>query len=671
MTSSTGATLVSGLATLNHLVDVSTAGVTINQTLIFNNGTWVPGPIVPTNTDDITEGTTNLFFTNSRVLATPLTGLSTGTNSSVSSSDTVLSGIGKLQAQVSSLTGSSAVLSAGTIMAWAASAAPTGWALCDGSAVSRTTYANLFASIGTTYGVGDGSTTFNLPDFRTRIPRSIGSGFALGDKGGLDNISLTIANLPSHSHTLTNGTISATTTFQVASTGTNLLTSPDSTHNYIGGGGGGQAAAAIWSDSLTGSPVNINGISVSMSGSTNTTGSGNSFPVTNPYIAINWIIALDNVNAVAGGGGSSSLSGLSDVSLTSPTSTQYLKYNGSAWVNSTIAYSDITGTPTTISVIDDLSDVTITSPTANQYLKYNGSAWVNSSVAYTDVTGTPTLATVATSGSYTDLTNQPAIPGNSSFTFVGLNDTDDTVVANGFLRWNSGGTSVSYQTTIDYAQLTGLSAVAKSGQGALSYLTDASISSPATAQVLRYNGSAWVNATLGYGDLSGTPGVATTSSNGLLSSTDKTKLDGIATGATATPLSNSTPASLGTAASGSSTSAARADHVHPLQTTPIYAPVITETNTARTLALSDSGSYISTTNASAITVTIPNDSTVTWANYTEIHFEQSAAGKITFAAGSGVTLRSAAATLTTIGQYSVATLKRVAANTWTLFGSVS
>lgn len=55
------------------------------------------------------------------------------------------------------------------VIAYAGSAAPTGWLLCDGSAVSRTTYSDLFAVISTTYGVGDGSTTFNLPDLTGRV----------------------------------------------------------------------------------------------------------------------------------------------------------------------------------------------------------------------------------------------------------------------------------------------------------------------------------------------------------------------------------------------------------------------------------------------------------------------------------------------------------------------
>lgn len=62
----------------------------------------------------------------------------------------------------------------GVVVPYAGASAPTGWLLCDGSAVSRTTYAALFSAIGTQYGVGDGSTTFNLPDIRGRVPVGLG-----------------------------------------------------------------------------------------------------------------------------------------------------------------------------------------------------------------------------------------------------------------------------------------------------------------------------------------------------------------------------------------------------------------------------------------------------------------------------------------------------------------
>lgn len=69
-----------------------------------------------------------------------------------------------------------ALIPAGSEIAYAGSAAPTGWLLEDGSAVSRTTYATLFAVIGTTYGAGDGSTTFNVPDSRGRAAIGAGTG---------------------------------------------------------------------------------------------------------------------------------------------------------------------------------------------------------------------------------------------------------------------------------------------------------------------------------------------------------------------------------------------------------------------------------------------------------------------------------------------------------------
>lgn len=75
----------------------------------------------------------------------------------------------------------------GVIQGFAGTTAPLGTLLCDGTAVSRTTYAALFATIGTAYGVGDGSTTFNVPDFRQRYilgKAAAGTGSTLGGTGG-------------------------------------------------------------------------------------------------------------------------------------------------------------------------------------------------------------------------------------------------------------------------------------------------------------------------------------------------------------------------------------------------------------------------------------------------------------------------------------------------------
>jgi len=93
----------------------------------------------------------------------------------------------------------------GTILAFAGVGAPAGYLLCDGTAVSRSTYAALYAAIGTTWGVGDGATTVNTPDLRGRSPLGAGSGpglsaRAVADTGGTETHQLVTAELPSHTH---------------------------------------------------------------------------------------------------------------------------------------------------------------------------------------------------------------------------------------------------------------------------------------------------------------------------------------------------------------------------------------------------------------------------------------------------------------------------------------
>ena len=109
----------------------------------------------------------------------------------------------------------------GALMPYAGSSAPTGYLLCDGSAVSRTTYATLFGVISTTYGAGDTTTTFNLPDLRGRLPMGAGTGTGGGASGtgaptggsaltarsrgawlGEETHTLTTTEMPAHTHTV-------------------------------------------------------------------------------------------------------------------------------------------------------------------------------------------------------------------------------------------------------------------------------------------------------------------------------------------------------------------------------------------------------------------------------------------------------------------------------------
>ena len=92
------------------------------------------------------------------------------------------------------------VVPTGMIAPFAGSSAPDGWLLTDGGAYSRTEYANLFAEIGTDYGEGNGSTTFNVPNTTGRFPLGAGDGRSLADTGGAATVTLSSDEMPSHTH---------------------------------------------------------------------------------------------------------------------------------------------------------------------------------------------------------------------------------------------------------------------------------------------------------------------------------------------------------------------------------------------------------------------------------------------------------------------------------------
>ena len=90
----------------------------------------------------------------------------------------------------------------GSIVAYTLATVPEGFLLCDGSAISRDDYSDLFDVIGTTYGSGDGSTTFNIPNLTGRVTLGISSGYAIGSNAGAETITLTETQIAAHNHSV-------------------------------------------------------------------------------------------------------------------------------------------------------------------------------------------------------------------------------------------------------------------------------------------------------------------------------------------------------------------------------------------------------------------------------------------------------------------------------------
>lgn len=138
-------------------------------------------------------------------------------------------------------------INVGEMKMWPTGTAPDKWLLCQGQAINRTTYSDLFDLITTDFGAGNGSTTFNVPDFRNLIPFGVGGSFALNDTDGSATHTLIEAELPAHTHSI-------------------ALNSATST-------GSGVSRRAKVGSTVTGS-----------------TGSGNAHENLPPYLAIHFII---------------------------------------------------------------------------------------------------------------------------------------------------------------------------------------------------------------------------------------------------------------------------------------------------------------------------------------------------------------------------------------------
>ena len=168
----------------------------------------------------------------------------------------------------------------GAVQLFAGSSAPSGWLICNGQAISRTTYAALYAVIGTTYGAGDGSTTFNVPNLVNKTVRGSNS---LGKTGGSDTITLSTTNLPAHSHGV--GTLATN------NTGAH-------THGVASAGAASTSKPYVRADTVAITTISAYGVATNsagahthtISGSTASVGSSSAVTITNPYVMLHYII---------------------------------------------------------------------------------------------------------------------------------------------------------------------------------------------------------------------------------------------------------------------------------------------------------------------------------------------------------------------------------------------
>jgi microcystin-dependent protein len=175
----------------------------------------------------------------------------------------------------SSITANPSVLT-GTIQMWPTTSAPSGYLLCNGTAVSRSTYSALYAVIGTTFGSGDGSTTFNLPNYADKMPIGAGTiAASIGATGGSATTTLSTANLPAHTHA-------------------NTLTDPGHFHTVYGAGDQATPNNGIPYTARGGAqyPTPFNTLTATTGITINnaSAGSGTAATTISPYLGINFII---------------------------------------------------------------------------------------------------------------------------------------------------------------------------------------------------------------------------------------------------------------------------------------------------------------------------------------------------------------------------------------------
>lgn len=171
----------------------------------------------------------------------------------------------------------------GSVIQYAGAAVPEKWLKCEGQTVLRTTYPELFAAIGTVYGSGDGSTTFKLPDFRGRVPGGVGGNLGnLGASGGAATHTLSVGEMPSHSHPFS---AEAQTSYYVFMSG-NPMNGTPFPYAYIGKGVPQGACGYAGAEGIGLGAVKSTLINVSLF----TSGSSYAHNNLQPYLTTNFII---------------------------------------------------------------------------------------------------------------------------------------------------------------------------------------------------------------------------------------------------------------------------------------------------------------------------------------------------------------------------------------------
>jgi microcystin-dependent protein len=162
----------------------------------------------------------------------------------------------------------------GEIRMFGGNFAPAGWAFCSGQAIPISENDALFVLIGTTYG-GDGQETFNLPNLQSRVPIHAGTGqdgnnYQLGEAAGVESVTLTIQQIPLHTHPFTGTTANGT----ITNPGGNVI-------------GGSLSSVQPYIDDAAATPLNANSV----------TPTGGSQPHENcqPFLCVNFIISLFGV----------------------------------------------------------------------------------------------------------------------------------------------------------------------------------------------------------------------------------------------------------------------------------------------------------------------------------------------------------------------------------------